>query len=57
MSDEKPEKPVQVIRMARSGGELTDRRDIATFEAWGHAVTAPTDTEPAKRLGLPPFTP
>lgn len=44
-------------RVAYSGGDLADRRSVAGFDEWGHAVEAPTDTAPAQRLGMPPFTP
>jgi len=37
--------------------ELGTKKDVASFDEWGHAVDAPTDTEPARSLGMPPFTP
>lgn len=49
--------PPRRLGVMRSGGELADKRDVAPFDEWGHAVDAPTDTEPEKHIGLPPFTP
>ncbi len=38
-------------------GELRDPRDVAPFEEWGHAVTAPDEPSPSRTPGMPPFTP
>jgi hypothetical protein len=37
--------------------EIGTAKDVASFSEWGHAVDAPTDTEPERKLGQPPFTP
>lgn len=63
-----PLTPDDISRSTRQAGRLEARdntrldelgsvKDRASFDEWGHAVLAPTDTEPARSLGMPPFTP
>lgn len=37
-------------------GEMRDPRDVAPFEEWGHAVTAPDEPSSPRTPGMPPFT-
>jgi hypothetical protein len=48
--------PITAGHLPERLGELHNPKDRATFDEFGHAHIAPTDTDTGRRLGLPPFT-